>query len=106
MKQQNPRIMYDVQAVYAWSTSLAVPHTTYPVRVMDDDSVGSSEVEAQSSSSGTEQEHHALRIALELGDVDLSIGERHGAIQSTVTNLPHLQIVCQDVQHGSELGEH
>ncbi len=73
---------------------------------MQDDSICLCEVEAKSSCSGTQQEHHTGRVTLEFSNVYLTIGKAHGAVQSAVDHTSHLQIVLQYVQHTSELGEH
>ena len=78
----------------------------HPVRVVQDDSICLCEVEAQSSCSRTQQEHHTGRVTLEFSNVYLTIGKAHGAVQSAVDHTSHLQIVLQYVQHTSELGEH
>ena len=68
---------------------------TNPVRVVNDDSIRSSEVYSESSGPRASEEDHAIRVSLEDGHLRLSLAELHLSVQPPVADGSEVHVVGQ-----------
>ncbi|KAH3688323.1 hypothetical protein WICPIJ_000688 [Wickerhamomyces pijperi] len=80
-------------------------HSRVPIRVVEDNSIGTGQIDTQTTGSGRQDKHLDLWIRVESFCEDLTIFDLRGPIQSHVSDPHDVQETFQDVQDFSHLGE-
>jgi len=95
-----PRLAYTVAPVLGLGV-----HGRVPVRVVEDDSVGAGQVDADAARARAQYEHEDLLVVVEALHEHLALLDGGGAVEAQVLVAVVVEEVLEDVEHARHLGE-